>query len=84
MENQLKCEVYAVGWPLIEDEHSKEIEKKLNALLKKHETYKNTDKHDIYMKYKNTILFYEYLKNTDKELLDFKYIKSVMGGSADQ
>lgn len=73
-----------MGWPLIEDEHSKEIEKKLNALLKKHETYKNTDKHDIYMKYKNTILFYEYLKNTDKELLDFKYIKSVMGGSADQ
>jgi hypothetical protein len=83
-KNQLKCEGYAVGWPLIEDEHSKEIEKKLNELLVKHETYKNTDKHDIYMKYKNTIVFYEYLKSTDKELLDLNYIKSVMDGSADK
>ncbi|CAN5809555.1 hypothetical protein BH23THE1_BH23THE1_13360 [soil metagenome] len=64
-KNQLKCEGYAVGWPLIEDEHSKEIEKKLNELLIKYESYKNTDKHDIYMKYKTQL----YSMNISKVLI---------------
>lgn len=61
----IENDCYALGWPFTEGSELNLIKNKLDNFLDFNKFQKNYVSHELYIKYRNTQIFYDYIQNEE-------------------